>query len=208
LNRTKKNIIFTSLFGILWAGALAFGSNYLLKYENAPGRVGAVAQEWPGRQIKRANDRSTLVMVAHPRCPCTEASIGELAQVMARAQGKIAAYVLFVTPRSGGPEWENTGLRRRAAAVPGVTVVSDIDGAEARRFGTETSGHTLLFNSGGQLLFSGGITASRGHAGENAGENAIAAAVHNRTPLVADTLVFGCALAGRARPMQKPGIFR
>jgi hypothetical protein len=47
------------------------------------------------------------------------------------------------------------------------------------------------------LLFSGGITASRGHAGGNAGESAIVALVNHQTPAQTETLVFGCALANR-----------
>ena len=78
-----------------------------------------------------------------------------------------------------------------------MKVVFDPDGVEARRFGAETSGHTLLFGADGRLLFSGGITASRGHAGDNAGESAIVALVNNQTPTRTQTLVFGCSLANR-----------
>jgi hypothetical protein len=74
-------------------------------------------------------------------------------------------------------------------------VIFDPDGVEARRFGAETSGHTLLFAGDGRLLFSGGITASRGHAGDNAGESVIVALVNNQTPALTRTLVFGCSLA-------------
>jgi hypothetical protein len=69
---------------------------------------------------------------------------------------------------------------------------------EAGRFGAETSGHTLLYGADGRLLFSGGITASRGHAGENAGESAIIALVNHQTPLRSQTLVFGCSLTNHA----------
>src|ERR1700747_2790456 len=97
----------------------------------------------------------------------------EFAQVMAHVQGKVRAYVLFYTPRQSGSDWQKTDLRRTAAQIPGVTALSDIDGVEAERFGAETSGHTFLFDRGGRLLFNGGITASRGHSGDNAGESAL-----------------------------------
>jgi hypothetical protein len=148
----------------------------LFHYENTPGRVG---------------------MLAHPHCPCTAASVGELAQIMARLQGKVAAYVLFVKPKEAGRAWDDTSLLRSAEAIPGVKVVFDPDGVEARLFGAETSGHTLLFGANGRLLFSGGITASRGHAGDNVGESAIVALVNNQTPERTQTLVFGCSLANR-----------
>jgi hypothetical protein len=78
-------------------------------------------------------------------------------------------------------------------------VLSDVDGAEARRFGAETSGHTFLFDSAGRLLFNGGITESRGHSGDNAGESAIVSLVNDRVSTRAETFVFGCSLAAHAQ---------
>jgi hypothetical protein len=200
LQTRTKYILLTSVFGIVWIAAVAFGLRAFLNYDTKPGRVGAVPRTWPVSQIERASDHATLVMVAHPRCPCTRASVGELAQIMARLQGKVVAYVLFVRPSKSGADWEETDLRRSAAAIPGVTVVSDVDGVEAGRFGAETSGHTLLFGADGRLLFSGGITESRGHAGDNAGENAIVSLVNNHAAARTETFVFGCALAVREQP--------
>jgi hypothetical protein len=148
--------------------------------------------------LPRQTDKPTMVMVAHPHCPCTRASIAELAQVMAHAQGKVNAYVLFVKPPGEGADWDDTDLRRSAASIPGVTVMTDENGTEAARFGAETSGHTLLFDRNGTLVFSGGITASRGHAGENAGENSIVAALTQEPIVLNRTPVFGCSLTKRA----------
>jgi hypothetical protein len=180
-----------------WIATVAFGARALFHYENTPGSVGALAQAWPVTSIERAPDRPTLVMLAHPHCPCTAASIAELAQIMARLQGKVAAYVLFVRPKEASGDWEEPKLQRSAEAIPGVKILFDRDGLEARRFGAETSGHTLLFGLDGCLLFSGGITGSRGHAGENVGEDIIIALVSNQKPARSQTLVFGCALANR-----------
>ena len=109
------------------------------------------------------------------------------------------AYVLFYKPRQSGAEWDESALRGSAAAIPGVKVLSDVDGVEARRFGAETSGHTLLFDRDGGLLFSGGITQSRGHAGENAGERAIVSMVNNQPAAQTGTFVFGCSLGNRSQ---------
>jgi hypothetical protein len=113
---------------------------------------------------------------------------------MADTEGKLEACVVFIKPKGASTDWDDTELRRSAAAIPGVTVLTDADGSEARRFGAETSGHTLLFDRTGALLFSGGITASRGHAGRNDGESAIIAAVNGKQTLRARTPVFGCSL--------------
>lgn len=184
----------TAVVGLGWVAVIALGIFGLLNYESAPGAVGSAPKAWPDSQIELAPDRATLVMLAHPLCPCTRASVGELAEVMAQAQGKLTAYVLFSRPADSGDDWEDTSLRRSAAEIPGVTVLSDPDGREAQRFGAATSGHTLLFAPDGKLLFSGGITQSRGHAGDNAGASAIVSLVHHRPVDRAQTFVFGCAL--------------
>jgi hypothetical protein len=198
--KAKPKTILTVLLGLAWAGTAVLGGHALLKYENSPGGVGHVSSSWPQNSaVKLANDRPTLVMAAHPQCPCTRASVAELAQLMAHVQGKVQAYVLFYAPRESGADWQNTDLRRTAAQIPGVTVVSDIDGAEAERLGVETSGHTFLFDPSGRLLFNGGITASRGHSGDNAGESAIVSLINDHTSKRSQTFVFGCSLKNPAR---------
>ena len=177
--------------------ALAFGMRVLFQYETTPGRLGPVASNWPSVSVvPRQNDKPTLLMMAHPHCPCTRASIAQLAQVMAHSASRANAYVLFVKPPGTGADWDHTDLRRSAAAIPGVTVLTDENGIEAARFGVETSGHTLVFDREGKLVFSGGITASRGHAGSNAGESAVVAALNQRPFDLPKTPVFGCSLAG------------
>ncbi len=101
------------------------------------------------------------------------------------------------SPRESGADWQNTDLRRTAAQIPGVTVLSDVDGAEAQRFGAETSGHTFVFDPSGRLLFNGGITASRGHSGDNAGESSVVSLINNRRSERANSFVFGCSLKDR-----------
>ena len=190
------------MVAIGWAAVIAYGLARLLNYESAPGTVAIVPKVWPASGVTLSADGPTLVMLAHPHCPCTRASVGELAEVMARVAGKAKAYVLFAKPEGSGADWDDTSLRRSAAAIPGVTVLSDHDGVEARRFGAETSGHTLVFAPDGRLLFRGGITQSRGHAGDNAGASAIVSLVHNQKADQTSTFVFGCSLPRVESPAQ------
>jgi hypothetical protein len=83
---------------------------------------------------------------------------------------------------------------KTAAGIQGVTVVRDVDGVEAQRFGAQTSGHTLLFDSHGERLFSGGITGSRGHEGGNGVETAIVRLVNGGRADQNSSFVFGCPL--------------
>ena len=203
--RAKRTILVSVLLGAAWVASIAFGTRMLLGYESTAGRTGAVASEFPAQSgLSLSRDGLTLVMLAHPRCPCTRASIGELAQIMAEGQGKLKAYVVFSRPSGAGDDWNDTGTWRSAAEIPGVTPVGDDDGRETRRFGAETSGHTLLFAPDGRLLFSGGITASRGHGGDNAGESAIVALVKQQPVARASTPVFGCQLVTPSIAAAKP----
>ena len=196
--------------GTLWLLAVGAGLRIIWRYENAPGAAGASPADWPADSaVPRAPDRATLILLAHPRCPCTRASIGELALLMARCRGdgrshgtaprpRLTAYVLFVRPAGFPRGWERTDLWRSAAAIPGVRVLCDNGGTEARRFGAATSGQTLLYDAAGRLLFRGGITGSRGHAGDNAGRSAIVALLTQGTSERTQTFVFGCPLFGAA----------
>jgi hypothetical protein len=195
---SRKNIFLTTLLGATWLAALALGARTMFKYETTAGPVGLVSSNWPAVSlVHRDTDKPTLLMLAHPHCPCTRASIGELAQIMAHAVGRVNAYVIFVKPPGAAADWDDTDLRRSAAAIPGVTVLTDENGTEAARFGAETSGHTLVFDREGTLVFSGGITASRGHAGGNAGESAVLAVLNGETIAGSRTPVFGCSLQKR-----------
>jgi hypothetical protein len=164
-------------------------------YDNAPGVAASAPQQWPGpTTLVRAADRPTLVVLAHPQCDCTRATLGELAEVLARTPNPPKTYVLFLRPVGFAAGWEQSSLWQTAKRLPDVTVLRDDDGAEARRFGAETSGQTLLYDDRGVLAFSGGITGSRGHAGDNAGRASLVALLSHKPADRRDTSVFGCPL--------------
>jgi len=56
---------------------------------------------------------------------------------------------------------------------------------------------TVVYDPSGRLLFRGGITSARGHAGDNAGRSAIVAAVEANDPARMATPTFGCELFGK-----------
>jgi hypothetical protein len=196
---SRNKILVTTVLALTWVAALGYGMQAIWKYETTPGPSVSVGSDWPpGSIVSRQPDKPTLLMVAHPHCPCTRASIAELAQIMAHAPEGVTASVLFVKPSSAGSDWDDTDLRRSAAAIPGVSVTTDDNGVEAARFGAKTSGHTLVFDRNSTLVFSGGITATRGHVGANAGENAVLSALRQQAPERRRTSVFGCSLARRS----------
>ncbi len=75
----------------------------------------------------------------------------------------------------------------------------DERGEAAKRFGARTSGLFFVYDADGRLRFRGGLTAARGHEGDNAGLEAAVATVRGETPEtssagIARSPVFGCAL--------------
>jgi hypothetical protein len=182
-----------------WTVAVGGGLVALGRYEHGAGTVAAAPAVWPSASALEHAGRPTLVLVAHPLCPCTRASIAELAEIMTRTRGGVDAYVLLVRhpglPRRDGIE----DLAAAAAAIPGVRVREDPDGVEARRFGAATSGQTLLYGGDRALRFSGGITAARGHEGGNAGVDAVVALARGEAAAAAHP-VYGCPLFGTGCP--------
>ena len=179
----------------VWIVAVAYGQRALLNYDFAAAPAANAPAQWPRESsLPRASGLSTIVMVAHPHCPCTRATIEELAIIMARLHNHATADVVFVRPVGFTEAWEKTDLWQSATRIPGVSVYSDLNGVEAARFGALASGQTFLFAPDGKLLFRGGIVPFRGHAGDNPGRNAIVSLVSTGTAEVHQTSVYGCSL--------------
>ncbi|MCU1235078.1 MAG: redB [Candidatus Solibacter sp.] len=192
--KLRKQIV-AVVFVAVWARAVGVGVSVMLRYAYTPGRLAAATKEWPaGAGIEPAGGRATLIVFAHPQCPCSRATIAELAKIITCCRQDVDATVFFYLPSADARDWMATDLWRSAERIPGVRVMADVRGAEARRFGARTSGQTMLFDAGRRLVFNGGITAARGHYGDNDGEADIVALLRGQSPAQRKTPVFGCAL--------------
>ncbi|MCA9211798.1 MAG: hypothetical protein KDB27_01940 [Planctomycetales bacterium] len=180
----------------VWLIVVGSGMFCLCQYSSTPGKPSRPPAVWPAdSQIPRFSQRPTLLMFAHPRCPCTRASIGELALILAHCPDRVDARVLFFQPSDAAEEWSKTDLWASAESIPGVQVTSDEDGLEAARFQAHTSGQALLYAANGRLLFNGGITPARGHSGDNAGRIAIESILSDGTATASWAFTFGCPIA-------------
>ena len=181
----------------LWLGGIGSGMFFLMKFENTAGQISPTASHWPAKShLGLELNKPNLVMVVHPQCPCTRASLNELAEIVARSNGQIAARVLFCRPVGATKGWEQGSLWNQATAIPGLRVEVDVDGVEARLFGAVTSGHAFLYSPSGQLLFSGGITRARGQSGQSAARHQIPLLISQEPAQVQTGSVFGCLLTG------------
>jgi hypothetical protein len=183
------------VLGALWVLFIVSGFSILKQEAFTPVPGGASPAFFPvssGLPLDR--NKATLVFFAHPHCPCTRASLHELEAILAETGNNVSVVMVFAIPDGVPAGWEKGDLWNRAAALPGLHLFSDTGGREARGFGITGSGHVLLYEPGGKLIFSGGITPSRGHEGENPGRSAIVRYVLQGDSRVGHTPVFGCSL--------------
>lgn len=193
-----------ALLVALWLGMLGYGAHQHYLHATTPGALDTTPATFPsGARLPRDPGLSTLAMFVHPECPCTRASLHELAALLAEPGLRVRP-ILVVAPTMGADQrWEETPTAAIAARIPDLRVFADHDEAEALRFGAATSGYVALYDAQGTLRFAGGITGSRGHVGDNAGRAAVRAQLRE----VADATgtprdfheVFGCALRAALR---------
>jgi hypothetical protein len=122
--------------------------------------------------------------------------VHELATLMADCRGEVDTQVLFYQPPKAAADVTQTDLWQIARQIPGVVTRIDVGGTEQQTFGARSSGEVFLYNPGGDLLFHGGITGSRGHEGDNVGRSQVEAILLHERPTIAKTPVFGCELQG------------
>jgi hypothetical protein len=187
--------VYVVIVGVLWLAGVGAGFALLEKEEFTPAASGLVTTDFPKNSaLPLASDKPTLLLFVHPYCPCSRASLHELDQLLAETQNKLSVTVVFTIPKGLPPGWDKGDLWKSAEAMPGIRVVRDEDGTETLRFGVKGSGHALLYAPSGQLLFSGGITPSRGDEGDSDGRSAIVSFVRSGHSLVSRTPVYGCSL--------------
>jgi len=188
-----------TLVGVLlagWAVLIALGFVVLMDYQNAPGQPADPPARWPSSTALDPGGapRGTIVLFAHPRCPCTRATLGELERLLRHVYDKVVVHAVFVRPKGYDRAWARDHLWQRAAAMPRVHVRQDVEGKEAQRFGAFTSGQVLYYDANQRLRFAGGITGSRGHEGNNKGRQALTRWIQTGRADRASAFVFGCAL--------------
>jgi hypothetical protein len=179
----------------LWLLVAGAGMFAAIDSSTVPGAASEGPRRWPvDSAIRPVAGRANLVVVLHPQCTCSRATVAELGRLMTWESGRLAAHVLLVDPDGTSPAFSDTDLWAAVAQIPGVEIERDANGGEASRFGALTSGQTYLYSPDGERLFAGGITPARGHEGPSEGRQAILAALQGAPPQHAAAPVFGCSL--------------
>jgi len=159
-------------------------------------------------EIQFDSSRPNLLVFLHPKCPCSRATTRELERLLATKHDQVRVQSVLYAPNSVDESWTTTDLVRFCESNLRAFRFVDVEGQETRRFGVQTSGHSMLFDPAGRLRFSGGVTAGRGHEGDNPGAAALLKAlreslVHNNSSSENDSKfdvqrfpVFGCEIIG------------
>ena len=183
-----------TLFVLLWLGLLSYGLRARFLHATTAGVSELAPKVFPtASRLTRAQDRSTLLMFVHPECPCTRASLHELSGLLAEQAAKVSTVLVVATAWSTEPQ-ESGPIGSIARSIPDLTVFADQDGAEATRFGAATSSHVVLYDAQGRLQFTGGITGSRGHVGDNVGLQTVRHLIEQSAPDARQHPVYGCPL--------------
>ena len=128
----------------------------------------ALSAKWPtSTELAKVTTSGHLIVFVHPYCPCTRATLKNLDVAL----DSIELHVSIVQLRTERLESIHSPISSIASLANknNWNLIMDNEGVEAKRFGATTSGECLLFDAEGSLLFAGGITAGRGHLGNNEG---------------------------------------
>lgn len=177
------------LLGV-WALLIAVGFGWMSWHQSTAGVNPTLLLPLPSMNN---NDGPTLVMFAHPCCSCTRASLQQLEHLLAHAPALRTVRVVFLHPTNADSAWEKAPLVNQARRISRLQIEWRTEADLDATYGALTSGHVILWGSGGELLFSGGITNSRGHEGPSVGVTAILAHLRGE-PAAAQTPVYGCSL--------------
>jgi hypothetical protein len=185
------------LAGSLWIVSLAVGWGALLRHQLTPGVDLGVPDHWPkDSALPLDSERETLVLFAHRHCPCTRTTLQELEQILADAPRSARVFIVLLAPAEAAEDRVGNAIEQQARSLPGVEVRIDPEGTEARRFDVRTSGQLVLYANDGRLLFSGGITGSRAHSGDNEGRRSVLAWLRKEQTGRRSAPVYGCPLFG------------
>lgn len=185
------------IIALVWAAAVAVGVCLHAGAESSPSDGGGGPHVLPPiAALKTPPGVPLIAMALHPRCPCSPASVDELEALAGRSFQPVTVVVLVSTPAQDSEEWDEA-FDRISGKLSSMRVIKDRAGAIAASLGMHASGATLIYDSAGRLVFSGGLTLARGMAGANpAAIEAMKRAGCSEAALPVDTHspVFGCRL--------------
>jgi len=141
-----------------------------------------------------SNTRPTLFVFLHPECPCSAATVEELARISERCNGELKILGIFSDYSTLPHPPHQSGMWNKLESILGARPLLDDDAHLRRSFHASTSGECFLLGPDAHVLYHGGITSARGHAGPSSGGDAIISSFNGDTMGIVTAPVFGCTL--------------
>src|SRR5712664_908408 len=107
MNSSQKRKVLPLIIAGAWLIVIGVGLHLIWAYAATPGNAGTPPSHWPvDSRVPRSANLPSLVMMVHPHCPCSRASLDELDRLMAHLPGVLVAHVVFVKPPGVPDDWE------------------------------------------------------------------------------------------------------
>src|SRR5258708_19848837 len=145
--RTRSAIVTATIViaAAIWVGTVGAAVRAIRRFEVTPGRAATAPKSWPADSgLVRNPEAPTLVMLVHPQCSCTRASLQELQAVIEKAPRTMRTYVVVYRPRQAKPGWEQTGTYEAATRLRGTRVIVDDAGPQPKPSRSSTPAQTFL----------------------------------------------------------------
>lgn len=181
---------------VVWGVTVFLGMQMLTSYSLDAIQAPTIPTQWPcDTNIERLIGQHQLLVFLHPKCSCSKATVTELHKALQNSKRSIAVTAVFFAPTGALANWTHGDLWDSCSQNFDGQCFTDSAGRESTRFGVQTSGHVMLFDEDGAQQFSGGVTSSRGHVGDNLGSNLIVQLLNGDTINTVEPPVFGCQIA-------------
>lgn len=176
-----------------WLGLVGATTYEIWRYSLAPAPATRAPAKWPDDMPSAGSGRARLAVFVHPKCPCSVATMRELAKLQG-ARGRVDVVAWFMVPDNDSADFVKGSSWTIASQIPRTQLRLDPGAIVAKRFGASGSGAVLFYDAQGALAFNGGITPSRGHEGDSPGRRDLLALLEGNEPPSAASPLYGCSL--------------
>jgi len=182
------------LAAILWLLAIAGGYSWIMARSFQASELGGN----PVLDLKTVHmldvEKPTLFVFLHPECPCSEATVEELARISERCEGGLKIVGVFSDYSTLPRPPAQSRMWNKVESILGARSLLDEDAGLRHSFHAATSGECFLLGPDARVIYHGGITSARGHSGPSTGGDAIISFFNTGIISTVTAPVFGCTL--------------
>src|SRR5277367_4862072 len=118
-NPHKPQTTFIPLvISFVWLLGAGIGFHALHRYAYTEGTAAKPPSRWPANSRIPRNEGFKLIVFAHPECPCSRATLRELAIIVGHSREQLDVHVCFYAPRSMREKWRTSDVWSDAPVLP------------------------------------------------------------------------------------------